>query len=77
MADELRPRGSAKCGNELMSSKLPGGQHMPQLDRLLTPAVAAVIWSHWRSAVGFICSTIWRPMAWSSRWGTCMPRRQS
>ncbi len=35
MADELRPRGSAKCGNELMSSKLPGGQHLPRLDRLL------------------------------------------
>jgi peptidoglycan/LPS O-acetylase OafA/YrhL len=30
-----------------MSSKLPGGQHMPQLDGLRTLAVAAVIWSHW------------------------------
>jgi hypothetical protein len=30
-----------------MNSKLPGGLHMPQLDGLRTPAVAAVIWSHW------------------------------
>jgi peptidoglycan/LPS O-acetylase OafA/YrhL len=30
-----------------MSSKLPSGQHMPQLDGLRTLAVAAVIWSHW------------------------------
>jgi peptidoglycan/LPS O-acetylase OafA/YrhL len=30
-----------------MSSKLPGGLHMPQLDGLRTLAVAAVIWSHW------------------------------
>jgi peptidoglycan/LPS O-acetylase OafA/YrhL len=30
-----------------MSSKLSGGQHMPQLDGLRTLAVAAVAWSHW------------------------------
>jgi peptidoglycan/LPS O-acetylase OafA/YrhL len=36
-----------------MSSKLPGGQHMPQLDGLRTLAVAAVIWSHWVPAYQF------------------------
>ena len=30
-----------------MRSKLPGGQHMPQLDGLRTLAVAGVAWSHW------------------------------
>jgi peptidoglycan/LPS O-acetylase OafA/YrhL len=30
-----------------MSSKPPGGQHMPQLDGLRTLAVGAVMWSHW------------------------------
>ena len=36
-----------------MSSKLPGGQHMPQLDGLRTLAVAAMIWSHWVPAYQF------------------------
>ena len=36
-----------------MSSKLPGGQHMPQLDGLRTLAVGAVIWSHWVPACQF------------------------
>jgi peptidoglycan/LPS O-acetylase OafA/YrhL len=36
-----------------MSSKLPGGQHMPQLDGLRTLAVAAVAWSHWMGPYQF------------------------
>jgi len=36
-----------------MSSKLPGGQHMPQLDGLRTLAVAAVAWSHWMGSYQF------------------------
>jgi peptidoglycan/LPS O-acetylase OafA/YrhL len=36
-----------------MNSKLPGGQHMPQLDGLRTLAVGAVIWSHWLPAYQF------------------------
>jgi len=36
-----------------MSSKLPGGPHMPQLDGLRTLAVAAVAWSHWMGPYQF------------------------
>ena len=36
-----------------MISKLPGGQHMRQLDGLRTLAVAAVAWSHWMGAYQF------------------------
>ena len=36
-----------------MSSKLPGGQHMPQLDGLRTLAVGAVAWSHWMGLYQF------------------------